>query len=55
MLEGLVAGQQNKAIAYALKISARTVEVHRARVMDKMGAANLSDLVRMVFLVRGAG
>jgi two-component system, LuxR family, response regulator FixJ len=55
VLEGLVAGQQNKAIAYALKISARTVEVHRARVMDKMGAANLSDLVRMVFLVRGAG
>jgi len=55
VLEGLVAGQQNKAIAYALKISARTVEVHRARVMDKMGAANVSHLVRMVFVVRGAG
>ena len=55
VLEGLVAGQQNKAIAYALKISARTVEVHRARVMDKMGASNVSHLVRMVFVVRGAG
>jgi two-component system, LuxR family, response regulator FixJ len=54
VLEGLLAGHQNKAIAYDLNISARTVEVHRARVMDKMAAANLSDLMRMVFLVRGA-
>ena len=53
VLDGLVAGLPNKSIAYDLNISARTVEVHRANVMTKMGAANLPDLVRMVFAVRG--
>jgi two-component system response regulator FixJ len=52
VLDGLVAGLPNKTIAYDLKISARTVEVHRANVMAKMGAANLSELVRMVCVVR---
>jgi two-component system, LuxR family, response regulator FixJ len=55
VLEGLVAGRPNKKIAYEMNISARTVEVHRARLMDKMAAANLSDLVRMVFLARVGG
>ena len=54
VLDGLVSGHPNKTIAYDLQISARTVEVHRANLMTKMGAANLSDLVRMVFLVRAA-
>lgn len=54
VLEGLVAGQPNKAIAYDLKLSARTVEVHRANLMVKMGAASLSDLVRMTFVARPA-
>ena len=54
VLDGLVSGHPNKTIAYDLQISARTVEVHRANPMTKMGAANLSDLVRMVFLVRAA-
>jgi len=53
VLKGLVAGLPNKSIAYDLAISARTVEVHRANVMTKMGAANLPELVRMVFLARG--
>ena len=44
MLDGL----QNKMIAYHLGISARTVEVHRANVMAKMGARNLAELMRMV-------
>jgi len=48
VLDGLVAGLANKTIAYDLKLSARTVEVHRANVMTKMGAHSLSDLVRMV-------
>ncbi|ACK50770.1 two component transcriptional regulator, LuxR family [Methylocella silvestris BL2] len=52
VLDGLVAGLPNKSIAYDLKISPRTVEVHRANVMTKMGAASLSDLVRMAFVVR---
>jgi two-component system response regulator FixJ len=42
----LVEGHQNKVIAHKLGISARTVEVHRARVMEKMGAKSLADLVK---------
>lgn len=47
VLDGLVAGLPNKSIAYDLEISPRTVEVHRARVMDKMGARSLSELIRL--------
>ncbi len=43
----LVEGHQNKVVAHKLGISTRTVEVHRARVMDKLGARNLADLVRL--------
>lgn len=52
VMDGLVAGQANKAIAYDLEISARTVEVYRANVMIKMHAKTLSDLVRMVTIAR---
>ena len=44
---GLLAGLPNKSIAYDLEISPRTVEIHRARVMDKMGARSLSELIRL--------
>jgi two-component system response regulator FixJ len=47
VLEGLVAGSQNKVIAYELGISPRTVEIYRANVMTKMQADSLSQLVRM--------
>ena len=47
VLQGLLAGLPNKSIAYGLGISPRTVEIHRARVMDKMGARSLSELIRL--------
>lgn len=48
VMDGLARGNANKAIAFDLGISARTVEVYRANVMLKMQARTLSDLVRMV-------
>jgi two-component system response regulator FixJ len=47
VLDGLIAGRPNKTIAYDLDISPRTVEIHRANVMTKMGAGSLSELIRM--------
>lgn len=47
VLDQLIIGHQNKMIAYELGISPRTVEIHRSRVMAKMQAKNLSQLVRM--------
>jgi FixJ family two-component response regulator len=41
-------GKANKVIAGDLNVSQRTVEIHRARVMEKMGASSLAHLVRMV-------
>ena len=43
----VVQGQQYRQIAAALGISPRTVEVHRARLMEKLGVRNISELVRM--------
>ena len=50
VLEGLVAGNPNKTIAYDLGISPRTVEIYRANVMTKMQAGSLSELVRMAIV-----
>ena len=49
VLEGLVRGHPNKTIAYDLGISPRTVEIHRANLMDKLGVPSLSDALRIAF------
>lgn len=48
VLEGIIAGRQNKVVAEDLGISMKTVEQHRARIMEKMHAASLAELVRNV-------
>ena len=47
VLEKLVAGRSNKVAAYELGISPRTIEIHRANIMDKMHARSLSEVVRI--------
>jgi two-component system response regulator FixJ len=48
---GLVVGKTNKAIALDLSISPRTVEIYRARIMAKLEASTLSDLVRLALIL----
>jgi DNA-binding NarL/FixJ family response regulator len=47
VLEGILAGQANKAIAFDLGVSTKTVETHRARVMQRFGATSFAELVRL--------
>lgn len=49
VLDGLADGLPNKTIAYDLGISPRTVEIHRANLMSKLEARNLSDVLRLAF------
>lgn len=54
VLDLVVQGHANKVIAADLSLSQRTVEIHRARVMEKMAAKSLADLVRMMLVAEGA-
>lgn len=53
VFELLVAGKPNKVVAFELDISPRTVEIHRARVMEKSGARSLAELVRLALAAKG--
>lgn len=48
ILDQIVAGKRNKVIAADLNISQSTVEAHRAKVMDKLEARSLSELMRLM-------
>ena len=49
VLDGMVLGRPNKLIAFDLDIATRTVEVHRANLMEKLMARSLSDVLRIAF------
>ncbi len=52
VLDGLLAGRPNKLIAYDLRISVRTVEVHRARMMKRLGLRQAAELIRVGILAQ---
>jgi two-component system response regulator FixJ len=52
VLDGLLAGRPNKLIAYHLGISVRTVEVHRARMMERLGMRQLAGAIRLGVIAR---
>jgi two-component system response regulator FixJ len=54
VMGAIVQGKLNKVIAADLGLSTRTVEIHRARIMEKMGARSVSTLTRMVLLIEGS-
>jgi two-component system response regulator FixJ len=52
VLDSLVKGHPNKVIAFDLGISIRTVEVHRARMMERLGVRQFAEAVRLAILAR---
>ncbi|NUR44901.1 MAG: PAS domain S-box protein, partial [Sphingomonas sp.] len=50
VLDGLVAGEPHKKIAHRLGISVRTVELHRARMLHRLGTPHLADAIRLAVL-----
>lgn len=52
VLDALVSGRSNKQIAFDLGLSVRTVEVHRARMMERLGARQLAEAIRLAVMAR---
>ncbi|MFB1498130.1 MULTISPECIES: response regulator transcription factor [unclassified Thiocapsa] len=52
VLEAIVSGNTNKAIAGTLELNVRTVETHRANLMHKLGVHSTADLVRLALACR---
>ena len=50
VLEAIAGGRPNKLIAYELGISVRTVEVHRAHMLDRLGVRNIAEAIRIAVL-----
>jgi len=55
VLKHVVVGKTNKDVAELLRISDRTIELHRSRIMKKMGAGSLPDLVQKYYMCQKAG
>jgi FixJ family two-component response regulator len=55
VFEAVVAGKANKVIADELRLSQKTIEVHRAHVMEKMRAESFADLVKMAVVLEATG
>jgi two-component system response regulator FixJ len=54
VLNALTAGHRNKVVAFDLGISVRTVEVHRARMLERLGVRNLAEAIRLAVLAASA-
>jgi two-component system response regulator FixJ len=50
VLDGILAGRPNKIIAFDLGISPRTVEVHRARMLERLGVRNIAGAIRLAVM-----
>ena len=50
VLEGIAVGRPSKLIAYDLGISVRTVEVHRAHMLDRLGVRNMAEAIRIAVM-----
>jgi two-component system, LuxR family, response regulator FixJ len=55
VLDALVAGQPNKVIAVSLGLSVRTVEVHRAHMLERLGAKSFAEAIRLAVMAALAG
>lgn len=55
VLQGVIAGKLNKTMADELSVSTRTVEIHRAHLMEKMQAGSLSALIQMATHIDACG